>query len=158
MDVGAGEAKPFVIRKVHEHRELLDEDVRMRLEPEARLVLAILDAQPRTCKIRARRFLDHLPDERILESTDDVAADAKPHLVLGREVNAGRVVRLTPSVENRIGRRSERKPRDRIDVGIGNGVLEQPVVERPRLVFGACKAGEERVRYRVRGNRRKRGV
>ena len=125
----------------------------MRLEPEARAVLAVLDPEPRARQLRPRRLLDQVDDALILEAVRHAPAHGKLFLRLRAEEHALGVVGLAPAAEERVRGRRDRKIEDRLDVLRRQRVLEQPIVEGLRHMVCLGKAAEERLSDRIGGER-----
>ena len=52
VKIGTGKCQFRVVRQINQHGELLDENIGVRLKPEARFVLAIFDTKVGTGKVR----------------------------------------------------------------------------------------------------------
>jgi len=121
MHVRAGILEPGIVRQIDQHRELLYEDVRVRLQPEAFGILAVFDPQVRIRKDRFSSPARWRCAREVLEPGHDAAANLELGLVLGVEIDARGVVGLAPAVEDQIGRRCEGQLRDRRSILVGSG-------------------------------------
>src|SRR3990170_3385195 len=143
VDVGAEILMPRVLRQVEQHREQLDAEIGVRLEPKTVDVLGELHAEIGAFEVGAEDLLDVAGDALVLERLRHRFADGEVLAVIDVEISARVVVQLALARDAVEGRRVEGERQDVVDGIAGQTGRERPIAIRLLGALGAIDALDE---------------
>src|SRR5262245_39347530 len=149
VDVGAERPMLWVLRPVEQHREHLDAEVGVRLEPKTVRVLPIFNPQVGSRELRAEDLGNPVGDALVLEGLAERLADRKLGPVLNVEILAGGIVQFALAGNSSKVWGWEGQGQNRIDGVFGNTAPQEPMAiglpPPTRAIYARAERGDKGV-------------